>query len=46
MKTNITDWIIRVLVHISASHDANDPAGAESLANKVSATGSGNDEWF
>lgn len=50
-KTNITDWITPefgstylVSVYI---HDANDSAGAESLANKVFVTGSGNnDEWF
>ena len=50
-KTGITDWITPefgstylVSVYI---HDANDSAGAESLANKVFVTGSGNnDEWF
>lgn len=50
-KTNITDWITPefgstylVSVYI---HDTNDSAGAESLANKVFVTGSGNnDEWF
>jgi len=50
-KTGITDWITPefgstylVSVYI---HDANDSAGAESLANKVFLTGSGNnDEWF
>ena len=50
-KTNITDWITpefgsTYLVSVYV-HDANDSAGAESLANKVFVTGSGNnDEWF
>ena len=50
-KTNVTDWITPefgstylVSVYI---HDSGDSAGAESLANKVFVTGSGNDdEWF
>jgi hypothetical protein len=50
-KTNTIDWITPefgstylVSVYI---HDENDPDNAESLANKVFVTGSGNsDEWF
>jgi hypothetical protein len=50
-KTGITDWIptefgstylVNVYIHTSG-----DPAGAETMANKVFTTGSGNnDEWF
>ena len=49
--TGITDWIptefgATYLVNVYI-HDSGDPAGAESLANKVFTTGSGNnDEWF
>ena len=50
-KTGVTDWVTPefgstylVSVYI---HDSNDSANAESLANKVFVTGSGNnDEWF
>jgi hypothetical protein len=50
-KTGITDWIptefgSTYLVNVYI-HDSGDPAGAETLANKVFTTGSGNnDEWF
>jgi hypothetical protein len=50
-KTGITDWIptefgATYLVNVYV-HTSGDPAGAESISNKVFTTGSGNnDEWF